>query len=93
MINYEDILKAVDYVLPGQKKMNKQAVQRGLELSEHFTRITNPLWQERYWKIAQGKLAKMHRGSQENPLYMPEDPLDLESEFFYAHRLFDYYGL
>jgi hypothetical protein len=93
MINYEDIQKAVDYVLPGQKKMNKEAVVRGLELSEHFTRITNPLWQERHWKIAATKLKKMHKGSKEEPLYMPEDPLDLEAEFFFAHRVFDYFGL
>lgn len=93
LINYEDILKAVDYVLPGQKKMNKHAVKRGLEISEHFTRITNPLWQERYWQQAQVKLTKMHQGSEEEPLYMPEDPLDLEAEFFFAHRVFDYFGL
>lgn len=93
MINSEDVLKAVDYVLPGQKKMNKDAVHRGLELSELFTRITNPQWQERYWKAALGKLQKMHKGSDEAPLYLPEDPLDLEGEFFFAHRLFDYFGL
>ena len=93
LINNEDVLKAVDYVLPGQKKMNKEAVRRGLELSEFFTRITNPQWQERYWKIAQGKLKKIHSESQEDPLYMPEDPLDLEAEFFYANRVFDYYGI
>ncbi|MDG0817215.1 hypothetical protein [Bdellovibrio svalbardensis] len=93
LINPEDILKAVDYVLPGQKKMNKDAVRRGLELNELFTRITNPQWQERYWKVAQAKLSKMHAGAKEDPLYMPEDPLDLEAEFFFAHRVFDYYGL
>lgn len=93
LINYDDILKAVDYVLPGQKALNKQAVRRGLELSEHFTRITNPLWQERHWKVAQKKLGKMHEGSNEAALYLPEDPLELEAEFFFAHRLFDLYGL
>ncbi len=93
-MNSEDVLKAVDYVLPGQKKMNKDAVRRGLELSEHFTRITNPLWQERHWKEAGAKLKKMHRGSKEDALYLPEDPLDLEEgEFFYAHRVFDMFGL
>ncbi len=93
MINSEDILKAVDYIFPGQKKMNKDAVQRGLELSELFTRITNPQWQERHWKSAQTKLAKMHKGSKEDALYLPEDPLDLEEEFRIAYRIFDYYGL
>ena len=93
MINPEDILKAVDFVLPGQKKMNKDAVKRGLELSELFTRVTNPLWQERYWKVAAGKLKKMHVDSTEETLYLPEDPLDLAPDFFFAHRVFDFYGL
>ena len=92
-MNYEDIFKAVDYLFPGQKKMNKDAVYRGLELSELFTRVTNPLWQERYWKDARAKLTKMHAGSNEEPFYLPEDPLDLEEEFFFARRVFDYYGL
>jgi hypothetical protein len=93
LINPEDILKAVDYVFPGQKKMNKQAFLRALDLSELFTRITNPQWQERYWQQAQKKLEKMHIKSQEQPLYLPEDPLDLEEEFVIARRVFDYYGL
>lgn len=93
VVHDDDILKAVDYVLPGQKKMNREAVQRGLELSELFTRVTNPLWQERYWQEAQKKLAKMHSGSDEEPLYLPEDPLDLEEEFVLASRVFEYFGL
>lgn len=93
LVNTEDVLKAVDYVLPGQKKMNREAVKRGLELSELFSRVTNPLWQERYWKDARTKLKKMHAGAVEEPLYLPEDPLDLEEEFVLAHRLFDYFGL
>ncbi|RYZ82224.1 MAG: hypothetical protein EOP04_22465, partial [Proteobacteria bacterium] len=56
LINPEDILKAVDFVLPGQKKMNKDAVRRGLELSELFSRVTNPMWQERFWQQAGTKL-------------------------------------
>lgn len=93
MTNPEDVIKAVDYVLPGQKKMNKDAVHRGLDLNELFTRVTNPLWQERYWKVAAGKLKKMHVDSEEEALYLPEDPLDLEADFFFAHRVFDFYGL
>jgi hypothetical protein len=93
LVHNDDILKAVDYVFPGQKKMNKDAVQRGLELSEHFTRITNPQWQERYWKAAQTKLNKINGHSEEAALYMAEDPLDLEAEFFYANRILDYFGL
>jgi hypothetical protein len=93
ILHNDDILKAVDYVLPGQKKMNREAVRRGLELSELFTRVTNPEWQARYWKSAGMKLKEMHKGAKEEPLYLPEDPLDLEAEFFYAHRVFDFYGL
>lgn len=73
-MNSEDILKAVDYVLPGQKKINSQAVRRSLELSELFTRVTNPEWQKRYGEQALVKLRKMHKGSKEEALFMPEDP-------------------
>ncbi len=93
MVNPEDILKAVDYIFPGQKKMNKMAVTRGLDLSELFFRITNPGWQERYWQDAGKKLKAMHIKSKEEPHYMPEDPLDLEEEFHIANRVFDFYGL
>jgi hypothetical protein len=41
-----------------QKSINKDAVKRGLELNEHFTRITNPQWQELFWKSAASKLKK-----------------------------------
>lgn len=93
LINHEDILGAVNYVLPGQKKMNQAALRRGLDLNELFTRITNPQWQERYWKVAGTKLQKMHKGSQVDPLYLPEDPLDLEEELSLALHVFDHFGL
>ncbi|WP_413290146.1 hypothetical protein [Bdellovibrio sp. HCB337] len=92
-VNSEDVLKVVDYVFPGQKKMNKDATKRSLEISELFTRITNPQWQERYWKEAQAKLKKVNGKSEEDTLYMVEDPLDMEAEFYFAHRVFDYFGL
>lgn len=92
-MHYDDILKAVDYVLPGQKVANKRAVKRGLEINELFTRVTNPLWQERYWKKAFRSLERIHKNSKEAPLYLPEDPLDLGEEFFFARRVFDFYGL
>ena len=93
MTNPEDILKAVDYIFPGQKKMNKEAVRRSLDISELFTRITNPEWQARYWQQARDKLAAMHCNSQDLPHYLPDDPLDLEEEFFIARQVFDFYGL
>lgn len=93
LINSEDILKAVDYILPNQKKINKYAVNRGLQLNEHFTRITNPQWQRLYLKSAARKLKKMHVDSIEDTFYLSEDPLDIEVELFYARRVLDYYGL
>lgn len=93
LVHNDDILKAVDYIFPGQKKLNKDAVHRGLELSELFTRVTNPQWQDLFWKDAQAKLEKLQKKSKEEPLYITEDPLDLEEEFFFAHRIFDYYGI
>lgn len=92
MTNPEDVLKAVDYVLPGQKKINAQAVERSLDIDELFTRITNPQWQARYWKDASRKLKAMHKKNEEAPLYLPEDPLDFEA-FDLAGHLFDHFGL
>lgn len=92
-IHYDDILAAVDFVLPNQKSVNKQAVHRGLEINELFTRVTNPLWQERYWQTAGHKLRKIHTKSKADPLYLPEDPLDLTEEFHHVRKVFDYYGL
>lgn len=92
-VDGRDCLKAVNYVLPGQKSINRAAVQRGLELNEHFTKVTNPNWQQLYWKSAALKLQKLHLKSEEEALYLPEDPLDLNEEFFYARRIFDSYGL
>lgn len=92
-IHYDDVLKAVEFVLPGQTKMNQQAVAVGLEINELFTRVTNPLWQERYWKLARTKLKKIHSKTKEDALYMPEDPLNLREEFYLAFQVFDFYGL
>ena len=89
----DDIPQAVDYVLPGQKKINTASVKRGLELSELFTRVTNPEWQQRNLKESGLKLKAMHIDSTEDPLYLPEDPLDLEEEFVLARHVFDHYGL
>jgi hypothetical protein len=93
LVNKEDVLKAVDYVLPGQKAFNKEAVRRAHEISELFTRVTNPLWQQRYLKDASKKLATIHAKKNADPLYLPEDPLDLEEEFAIANRVFDYFNI
>lgn len=93
MVHEEDILNALNYVLPHQKESNKDAVPRSLEISELFTRITNPLWQERYWQKAEANLQIMHAKSSQKPHFFPEDPLELGPELAIANRVFDYYGI
>lgn len=88
-----DVLKAVNFIFPDQKAINKAAVRRSCELNDHFTHVTNPNWQALYWQTAAAKLQKIHRNSKEAQFYLPEDPLDLQEEFFYARRVFDLYGL
>lgn len=92
-LHNDDIPKAVDYVLPGQKQINRVAVKRALQLSELFTRVTNPQWQNIYWKIGQKKLRRLQKNSKEASLCLPKDPLDLENEFLIADRIFEYFGL
>ncbi|MDZ4082341.1 MAG: hypothetical protein U1E10_05365 [Bdellovibrionales bacterium] len=81
LVNPEDINSAVDYVLPGQKALNRAAVTRAMDINELFTRITNPQWQERNLKNARKSLTRMHRGFDGAPLDLPRDPLDFESGF------------
>lgn len=92
-IHTDDILKAVNYVLPGQSQINKVAVRRGLQLSELFARVTNPQWMDLNWKAAQKKLAALQKNSDESPLYLPEDPLDIDVELAIAEKIFDYCGV
>lgn len=93
MMNPDDILPALNYVFPGQKTINQAVTDRSLELSELFTRITNPQWQERYWKIARQKLVKMHAESEEDELYLPEDPLDFGDDLYLVNRVLDHFSL
>ncbi len=90
-IHSEDILKAVNYVLPSNKKLNRLAVVRGLELNQDFTEVTNPQWQEIYWQSAASKLGKIHQGSNKRVLFLPEDPLDLRDEFILVEKIFNYF--
>lgn len=93
LVEIDDIPFAVDYYFPGKKKMVRDAVNRALELSELFTQNTNLMWQELYWKDASHKLTALHKDSIEDALYLPEDPLDLEEEFYLAGRVLDYFDL
>ena len=92
-MHYDDVPAAVDYVLPGQKSLNRKAVKRALGLSELFVRVTNPVWQDLYWKSGQQKLRKIQAGDKADTFYLPADPLDLEEEFVVALRIFDHFGL
>tara|TARA_B110001454_G_scaffold219204_1_gene252272 strand:- start:87065 stop:87985 length:921 start_codon:yes stop_codon:yes gene_type:complete len=93
MMNPEDILPALNYVFPGQAAINKAVTKRSLELSELFTRITNPQWQERYWKQASKKLSRIHKGSAEDELYLPEDPLDFGDDLYIVNQVLDHYSV
>ncbi|NUN05777.1 MAG: hypothetical protein HUU57_08445 [Bdellovibrio sp.] len=88
-----DIPDAVAYVIDAPKKMNKDAVRRGQELSDLFTLNTNQQWQRLYWKTTQQRLAQLHRDSDEEPFYVSEDPLDFEEEFVIANRVFAFFDL
>lgn len=89
----DDVINAVNYVLPGQKNINRAAVKRGQQLSELFTRVTNPEWQKLNWQSGQKKLSKIQSHSGEKIFMLPKDPLDLDVEFNIAHRVFDHFGI
>lgn len=93
LIEPADIPQAVDYVVAAPKKMNKDAVCRGQELSELFTLNTNQQWKRLYWKKAQQSLAKIQKNSNEDVFYISENPLDFEEEFIIANRVFDFFGI
>jgi hypothetical protein len=93
LIHADDIFGAINYVFPGQKKLNRDAVRRSFGLNELFVVVTNPTWQERQWKSARSKLKKIHAKSDEDPLYLPEDPLDIEEVLYVARDVFDFFGL
>lgn len=93
LIHHDDILNAVNYVLPGQKAVNKVAHRRAMELSEIFTRVTNPEWQALYWKSAQTKLARIHKKSKQPVLSLPKEVLDLDTELDLALEVFEFYGI
>lgn len=93
LISPEDINGALDYVLPGQKALNRAAVARALDINELFTRITNPQWQERSLMHARKALSKIHKGFDGAPLDLPKDPLDFESDFAVTRYILDQFDL
>ncbi|WP_409478976.1 hypothetical protein [Pseudobdellovibrio sp. HCB154] len=92
-IHNDDILNALNYVLPGQTAINKVAYRRGMELSETFTQITNPEWQALYWKSAETKLSHLHKKSKQPILNLPKEVLDLDTELDLALKVFEFYGI
>lgn len=93
LLHHDDILSAVNYVLPNQKSINSKAFKRAIQLSEQFTQVTNPEWQNIYWKIGAQRLKKIQKNSKQNILQLPSDPLDLDSEFLIAEKIFNAFGL
>lgn len=94
MVNPEDVLPALNYVFPGQKAMNREAVARSLDINELFTRVTNPEWQKRNWKTVSGKLERIHSKSELDPLHLPADPLDFDDEnFITSIKVLEAFGL
>jgi hypothetical protein len=92
-VNSEDIFKALNYILPEQKDLNRDAVRRSLDINELFTRVTNPQWQEANWRHARKSLRKLHHGSLLVPLTLPKNPLDFDLELDCARNVFSYFGL
>lgn len=92
-MHYDDVPDAVNYVLPGQKKINRVAVNRALQLSELFTRVTNPQWQSANWQSGRNKLKILQSKSNPTFLTLPADPLNLDLELDLALELFEYFGL
>ena len=80
-VDRRDITKCVNYVLPGERDLNKASVKRGLELNELFTLNTNREWQRLYWKNARSGLQRLQKNSAVGQWSLPEDPLDFDSEF------------
>lgn len=92
-IHKDDLLKALNYILPEQKSINKTALKRSLELNDNFTKVTNPQWQQMYWKKARMQLNKIHLKKREHCLILPNNPLDLEVEFTIVGRVLNIFGI
>lgn len=92
-IHYDDIPQAVSYVMQEKVSTVRDAVNRALEINELFTRVTNPMWQERYWQEAGVKLRKIQKNSDQETLYLPEDPLDIAEDLYLVRAVLEYFGL
>jgi hypothetical protein len=88
-IHDDDVLRAANYVRPENKKINRAAVRRALELNKDFTEVTNPQWQQLYGANAARELGVIHKNSKRPVLFLPEDPLDLDQEFTIVKKVFD----
>lgn len=94
LYNKNSISKGLNFIFPKHKRIVNSALKRSQDLSKNFVLATNQLWQERYWQSAQRRLAKLHQGSKQEVLYLPENPLDFgENEFAIANQIFSKFGL
>ena len=93
LIETEDILKVLNYIFPGQSQLNKESVLRSLELNEDFVQNTNPQWQKINWKEFTTKLKNRYETLEDDVLYLPQNPLDLETQFFYVQQVLDFFNL
>jgi hypothetical protein len=75
-----DLAKGLNVIFPNDKGLVKAAVKRSLDLSGHFVSYTNPAWQDRHWQFALKTLTQLNRKFQQDPLCMPEDPLEIAVE-------------
>ncbi len=92
-IHYDDIPQAVSYVTREKGSTIRDSVKRALEINELFTRVTNPMWQERYWQEAGRKLKKIQKTSDQETLYLPEDPLDIGEDLYLVRAVLGCFGL
>jgi len=93
LVAADDLDKALDYVFPGQRRINRDAVACSLTLHEPFAMGTNPRWQARHWESAAAQLARLHAKSTARPLHLPADPLDVGAELRHVKHILARFGL
>ncbi len=91
LVENADVAKAVDYLLPGQPKINRDATRFSLELSERFALVTSQQWQRRNWRTARTKLKRLRDDAP--ALRLAADPLDLGPELGVVGHVLEHYNL
>ncbi len=92
-IDRSDVIKAVNYVMPGPTVLNRAAVRCAREMNPDFETRTNPQWHARQWEVALARLKALHRHSRP-ALQLPQDPLDFRPNHLApVQRVMAAYGL